>query len=1160
MKPYDHKNIEKKWQKEWEKQGLHKTAAFAPASASQRKCYVLDMFPYPSGEGLHVGHPKGYIATDVYSRFKKMNGFNVLHPMGWDAFGLPAEQYAIKNKIHPRVAVEKNVARFKEQLSVIGFNYDWERELSTTDPKFYKWTQWIFLKLLEKGLAYESYEPINWCPSCQTGLANEDLDGDACERCGTVVEKKPMRQWVLRITDYAERLLADIDALEWPESIKESQKNWIGKSEGAEIEFALNVPGQENGKHKVKVFTTRPDTLFGATFLAISAELAQKWLDVGWTPSEEIKKYITDTLVENASRTYEEKEKTGIFSGVQAVNPANGEEISVWIVNYVLGDVGTGAIMAVPAHDERDFEFAKKYDLPVRQVVIPCASDPLNPPQDGFEEVERETVIVFLKNKKDNTYAILDWRGSLEGITTGIMGGVEEGQTPEEAILVEIAEEAAIPNAKITKKLRWMTGARYCASHKKENRRAIAHAFLAEVDDLSMQGIIPADEAGKHTLVWEKEEKMLSRLTPVHQKLLWEQLHKETALSDSGVLMDSGKFTGMPSEEAKKTITEFVGGKMKTTYKLRDWVFSRQRYWGEPIPVIHCEACKNKKQKVLLVHGFEGSPKGNWMPWMKAELETRGFEVFAPELPNADHPDMDAWLATILPILENFTEEDIVIGHSLGSKAALHAIEKLGKKLKHVYLVASAIGEIGERDWEERKANSSSDMDSLQKFWQAKTDYDAVSRLTSVTTIISDDDPYVPLKTHDDIPREWEFKIWRGFKHFQGKQSPELLEEFLRSKNTGVIPVPEKDLPVKLPEVEFYEPAGTGESPLANIDSWVNVKCPKCGGDAKRETNTMPQWAGSSWYYLRFIDPKNSEALVDKEKEKYWMGCPPRPPEPCEGGVDMYVGGAEHATRHLIYARFWHKFLYDIGAVNYTEPFMKLHNVGLILAEDGRKMSKRWGNVVNPDTIVEEYGADTLRVYEMFMGPFEQSTAWSTESIIGPRRFLEKVWRLSQGIRNNESGIRNTTIETLLHQTIKKVTEDIEGFKFNTAISSLMIFANALEKEKSIPLIPYSLFLILLSPFAPHITEELWHELGNENSIYLAKWPEYNEQKIQNETIILAVQVNGKVRASFATHPGISEAEAFTKALDMLEVKKWLGDNPPKKTIFVKGKLVSIVV
>jgi leucyl-tRNA synthetase len=829
MKHYDHKNIEKKWQKEWEKSGMYKTNE----SHEKPKCYVLDMFPYPSGEGLHVGHPKGYIATDVYSRFKKMNGFNVLHPMGWDAFGLPAEQYAIKNKIHPRVAVEKNVARFKEQLSVIGFNYDWERELSTTDPKFYKWTQWIFLKLLEKGLAYESYEPINWCPSCQTGLANEDLDGDACERCGTVVEKKPMRQWVLRITDYAERLLADIDALEWPESIKESQKNWIGKSEGAIIRFQVL-----GFSFQVDVFTTRPDTLFGATYLVLSPEhdLMEKLKEkiINWNEVEKYREEVKNKT--EIERTSEGKEKTGVrLEGVVAINPANNEEIPVFIADYVLTHYGTGAIMAVPAHDERDFEFAKKYNLPRKEVV----------------------------------------RGEAE------FSGSGSTLNPD-------------------------------------------YVYIGE-----------------------------------------------------GGIVNSEQFNGLSSEEAKKAITSFVRGKMKTTYKLRDWVFSRQRYWGEPIPVIHCEKC-------------------------------------------------------------------------------------------------------------------------------------------------------------------------------------------------GVVPVPEKDLPVKLPDVEFYEPTGTGESPLANIDAWVNVKCPKCAGPAKRETNTMPQWAGSSWYYLRFIDPKNSEALVDTEKEKYWSP------------VDMYVGGAEHATRHLIYARFWHKFLYDIGAVNYTEPFMKLHNVGLILAEDGRKMSKRWGNVVNPDTIVEEYGADTLRVYEMFMGPFEQSVAWSTESIIGPRRFLEKVWKIGErinmtihrasadaressktvGFRSPVSGSQhdNTKIETLLHQTIKKVTGDIENFKFNTAISALMILANALEREEEITLILYSYFLILLSPFAPHITEELWHEMGNEDSIYLADWPKYDEGKIKNENVTMAVQVNGKMRGTFDATPDITEEEAVKKALSMPEVQKWVGENAPKKVIFVRGKLVSIVL
>ena len=812
-KSYDHKKVESKWQREWEKVEIYKTPASPEASQGKSKCYVLDMFPYPSGEGLHVGHPKGYIATDAYSRFKKMSGFNILHPMGWDAFGLPAEQYAIKNKIQPQKAVEKNVARFKEQLSLLGLNYDWEREINTTDTKYYKWTQWIFLKLLEKGLAYESYEPINWCPGCQTGLSNEDLDGNNCERCGSLVEKKPMRQWMLRITDYADRLLADLDTLNWPESIKEAQRNWIGRSEGSLIRFRIKSNRQKEKREndELEVFTTRPDTLFGSTYCVMAPEhkLLDEWKDLieNWneveTYREEMKK---KTEIE---RTAEGKEKTGVkLLGITAKNPANGEELPVFIADYVLAQYGTGAIMAVPAHDTRDYAFAKKFELPIKEVIS---------------------------------------------------GG-------------DISEEA-------------YTG--------------------------------------------------------------------------DGELVNSGNFSGMPVAEAKKAVTEFVGGKLKTTYKLREWVFSRQRYWGEPIPVIHCERC-------------------------------------------------------------------------------------------------------------------------------------------------------------------------------------------------GVVPVPEKDLPVKLPEVEFYEPSGTGESPLVNIHDWVNVKCPVCRGDAKRETNTMPQWAGSSWYYLRYIDPRNQDALVSKEKEQYWSP------------VDLYVGGAEHATRHLIYARFWHKFLYDIGAVNYLEPFNRLQNVGLIMAEDGRKMSKRWGNVINPDDIVETYGADTLRVYEMFMGPFDQSSAWSTESIIGPRRFLEKVWKLAERAKRKKEKEKSTTengkLETLYHQTIKRVSENIEDFKFNTAISGMMIFLNELEKAEFASKEMYEGFLKLLTPFAPHITEELWHELGNDTFIYNEPWPAFDQTKIISDVMSIVVQVNGKMRAMFEIGRGAGEEEVKSAALAIPEVRKWVGENEPKKVIYVKEKLVSVVL
>jgi leucyl-tRNA synthetase len=796
MKSYDHKKIEKKWQKEWAKTKLYKT----PTDTKKPKCYVLDMFPYPSGEGLHVGHPKGYIATDIYSRFKRMSGFNILHPMGWDAFGLPAENFALKNNVHPSVAVKKNIKRYKEQLSIIGFNYDWDREINTTDPAYYKWTQWIFLKLYEKGLAYESHEPINWCPSCKTGLANEDLEGGRCERCGSVVEKRPMRQWVLRITKYADRMLHDLEKLNWPESIKESQRNWIGRSEGVKIDFKLvGLPEQGEGKQTVQVFTTRPDTLFGATFVAVSAELAEKWVNAGWQIRAEVKAYIKKTAQENLSRSFEEKEKTGIFSGIYAVNPANQEKIPVWVVNYVLGDVGTGAIMAVPAHDERDFEFAKKYKLPIKEVI---------------------------------------------------RGG-----------------------------------------------------------DVSV-----------------------------------------SAYTGDGILINSGRFNGANSATAKDAITKFVGGKKTTTYKIKDWVFSRQRYWGEPIPMIHCATC-------------------------------------------------------------------------------------------------------------------------------------------------------------------------------------------------GVVPVPEKDLPVKLPPVKSYEPSGTGESPLANIKKWVNVKCPRCKGPAQRETNTMPQWAGSSWYYLRYIDPKNKKALVDKEKEKYWSP------------VDLYVGGAEHATRHLIYARFWHKFLYDIGVVNWEEPFMRLQNVGLIHAEDGRKMSKRYGNVVNPDDIVATYGADTLRLYEMFMGPFNHTVSWSTESIIGPRRFLEKVWRLAAEL----SETADAALEPLIHKTIKKVTEDVESCCFNTAISALMILVNAMEKGNPSKK-QFETFLAILAPFAPHITEELWQTLGHNQSIHIEPWPQWDAQVVKEEEVTIVVQINGKIRGNFTAAAGIGEEEAKTRARALPEVKKWIEGKAITKAIYVKNKLVSFVV
>ncbi len=941
---YDHRTIEKKWQEQWEKAGLYHTKE----DTSKPKCYVLDMFPYPSGEGLHVGHPKGYIATDVYSRMKRLQGFNVLHPIGFDAFGLPAENYALKMKTNPMVMTAQNVARYKEQLSILGFDYDWSREVNTTDPKFYRWTQWIFLKMLEKGLAYESYEPINWCPKCLTGLANEDLDGDRCERCDTLIEKKPMRQWVLRITDYADRLLADLDKLEWPASIKESQRNWIGRSEGAEIDFNIKASSA-----KITVFTTRPDTLFGATYVVLAPEhsLVNELLEKVSNKSE-VEAYCdavkTKTEIE---RTAVGKEKTGVqLKGVTAINPANNEELPVYVADYVLAHYGTGAVMAVPAHDVRDFAFAKKYHLPVKEVVIPERVDKRNPPVAGKKSVTRENVHVIIRNPRNGKFLCL--KSKKYWWTTFPMGGVEQGESILDAARRELLEETGYKNITNEQILGGQVRAEYFAAHKDQNRVSYTTAVYAELVD-EERSEITKEEEENNDIVW-LDESEINPVTMCHAEMdIWllRLKEKESMHIDGGVLVNSGDFNGLSNEDAKKKITHFVKGKWTTMYRLEDWVFSRQRYWGEPIPLVHCEKC-------------------------------------------------------------------------------------------------------------------------------------------------------------------------------------------------GVVAVPENELPVLLPKVESYEPTGTGESPLANIADWVNTTCPTCGGKATRETNTMPQWAGSSWYYLRYIDPNNTMALIDKEKEKYWSP------------VDMYVGGAEHATRHLIYARFYHKFLYDIGVVNYEEPFKRLYNVGLVMATDGRKMSKRWNNVVNPDDVVAQYGADTMRLYEMFMGPFTQAVSWSTESIIGPRRFLERVWRLQEKIITAGD---THDVESIIYKTIKKVGEDIESFDFNTAISALMILVNEMEKATVLLRSQYETLLVLLTPFAPHITEELWHTLGNAESINLSQWPVYDSSKTTAREIDIAVQVNGKVREIVTVPSSASDEDIQKLALEQKMIVKWVGDQEIKKIIMVKGKLVNIV-
>ena len=799
---YSPSEIEKKWQDVWDKEQAFKVGV----DKSKPKYYALVEFPYPSGQGLHVGHPRPYTAMDIVSRKKRMQGYNVLFPMGWDAFGLPTENFAIKNKIHPKIVTKNNVAHFKDQLKALGYSFDWDREINTTDEKYYKWTQWIFLQLFKKGLAYKSEMPINWCTSCKVGLANEEVVGGVCERCGAEVVRKMQSQWMLKITDYAEKLLQGLEEVDYIERVKVSQQNWIGRSEGAEVNFQL-----KDKEETLTVYTTRPDTLFGATYMVISPEhpLIDKY-KAEISNFDEITAYREQAAKKSDfERTELAKDKTGAcLQGISAINPVNGKEIPVWVSDYVLMSYGTGAIMAVPAHDERDWDFAKKFGLPIIEVVA---------------------------------------------------GG------------------------------------------------DVQNAAYTDVQ--------------------------------------------------TGTLCNSDFLNGLEVKDAKAAIINWLEekqiGHKKVNYKLRDWVFSRQRYWGEPIPVVKCPCC-------------------------------------------------------------------------------------------------------------------------------------------------------------------------------------------------GYVPLDESELPLRLPEVDSYMPTDTGESPLAAMRDWVEVPCPKCGAPAERETDTMPQWAGSSWYFLRYIDPDNSEAFASKEAIDYWMP------------VDWYNGGMEHTTLHLLYSRFWHKFLYDQGLVSCPEPYSKRTSHGMILGENGEKMSKSRGNVVNPDDVVNEFGADTLRTYEMFIGAFELSAAWSMEGVKGCRKFLERVWKLQDMLVDGE-GYR-PEMETKMHQTIKKVSNDFEGLKFNTAIAAMMALVNDFYKANSVTKAEYATLILLLNPVAPHMTEELWESLYSDGRAYQQKWPEYDEAKTVESTVEIAVQINGKVKATVAVAIDEDEESVKEKAHAIPSIADLMAGKTVVKEIYVKGRILNIVV
>ncbi|MEK9154720.1 MAG: class I tRNA ligase family protein [Patescibacteria group bacterium] len=968
-------SIEKKWQKIWEKKGIYKVK---DRVRGRRNFYHLIMFPYPSGD-LHIGHWYNFAPADVFARFKKMTGYNVLSPIGFDAFGLPAENAAIKRGIHPKDWTYKNIKTMTVQLKSIGAMYDWSRHITTADPKYYKWTQWMFLKFFENGLAYKTKATANWCPKCHTVLANEQVVNGQCERCQTEVVQREIEQWLLKITDYAEKLLKGLENLDWPEKTKIMQKNWIGKSEGAIIEFKVkSLKFKVN--EKIEVFTTRLDTIYGCTYLVIAPEneLIEKIKSqiANWP---EVLNYIEESKRKlERERLTEDKQKTGVeLKGVKAINPFNQEEVPVYVADYVLGHYGTGAVMAVPAHDERDFEFTKKYNLPIKEVIIPNRIDKKNPPVSGKISKERKNVHALVRNPKNNKFLCLKSKKFLW--VTFPMGGVEENEDVVEAAKREVEEETGYKNLKLVKILGGEVRAEYFAKHKDENRVAYTTGVLFDLID-EEKSPVDKEWEDSHEIMWISENDV-NYDTLCHAELdvwLTRLKNHEQAYTEDGILINSGRFTKLESSEAREKMAEWLkknnSGEKSVKYRLRDWIISRQRYWGAPIPLVYCENCADKLK---------------------------------------------------IKKLKNYSKGEIL--------------------------------------------------------------------------------------------------------------------------NPGWIAVREKDLPVELPNVKNYLPTEEGKSPLAHSQKFVHAKCPKCGGPAKRETDTMDTFVCSSWYYLRYVDPKNNKKFAEAKKIKNWLP------------VDVYIGGAEHAVLHLLYVRFFTKVLNDLKYLNFKEPFLTLRHQGTILGTDGQKMSKSRGNVVDPDSLVRKFGSDTVKMHFCFMGPYEQGGPWNPGGILGVKRFLERVHNFSKKQVKKEAK-KNIVLDKLLHSTIKKITENIGNFRFNTAVSSLMILFNEIERQPALSVKNWEIFLKLLAPLAPYLSEELWKNIGHKKSIHLENWPRYSSKLAKIKNFELIIQINGKFRDKILVESGISQEHSEKEAFASEKIKNFIGDKEVKKIIFVPDKLINIVI
>lgn len=969
MKRYEPNKIEPKWQAIWDD-----TQIFQAPSNPQDKTYVIPMFPYPSGDGLHVGHPRPYTAADIQSHYQRLNGKQVLHAMGWDAFGLPAENAAIKKGVHPATNTAANIENFRRQLKSLGFSYDWSREVNTSDPNYYRWTQWIFVQLFKAGLAYRAEGWQWWCPNDKTVLANEQVIDGHCERCGAEVTKKQLTQWYFKVTKYADELLRNLDDLDWPESIKALQRNWIGRSEGAEITF--DSPAGE-----ITAYTTRPDTLFGTTYIVLAPEhpLVETLTDPMHKKAVDDYVQRTKTATEIA-RTATDKAKTGVPLGTTAIHPLTKEELPIWIADYVLPTYGTGAIMAVPAHDQRDHEFATKFKLPIRQVLEPFYVQETEPGIVRKDEPydHRDAIIAVVKHWQEEKYLALRWKKVAWG--TFVTGGIEQGQTATEAAIAEIKEETGYLTPELVEDYGLLHGLFYHVP-KQVNRFAHARTMLLKLQDDSREKIVQ-DEQDKHEVLWLTADELQRFLTPAtHQHALRYVMGTEGVHSGEGIMVHSGQHDGKTSAEARELIVKDLAaqqhGQPSVSYKLRDWLISRQRYWGTPIPIVHCPKC-------------------------------------------------------------------------------------------------------------------------------------------------------------------------------------------------GPVAVPEDQLPVELPDVADYLPTGDGRSPLAKVSDFVNTTCPECSGPAERETDTMDTFADSSWYFLRYPEVSDDTQAWSPEAVKAWAP------------VDTYVGGADHAVLHLIYARFWTMALADLGHLTFREPFLSLRNHGMIHADDGNKMSKSKGNVVNPDEIVNVFGADTLRLYEMFIGPYDQAANWSSSGLEGIHRFLKRVWAFAQQLPGaaGDSASRGAAPDTssdialaaanrVLSQGIHNVTRSIEAFRFNTAVSALMETLNEYMRIRSESSGSSGLewrtlwgdYLTLLAPFAPHLAEELWQDLGHQSSIFTGSWPVVDAAALQEDIVTVVVQVNGKVRATLAVATdALGEAEVTKLAQADSNVQRYLDGKAIRKTIYIPGKVLNLVV